>query len=148
MYSSLCDELRCRSNKAGPPPTLAIRPVCRCVGRCVARIAILDQECAAQATVSAAKGAQFSDVALGIFLRLDDQFHSAAVDDQEQQQVYGAVSLVLELLLFNRTWPRTPDWASLQNLEVWNLIDANDPESACSQTLGISVAPQHLLGPF
>src|SRR5204862_5025186 len=50
--------------KAGPPPTAAVRPVrCR-IGRRVARVAILDQERPAQATMAAAKSSQRPDVPL------------------------------------------------------------------------------------
>src|SRR5205085_4995762 len=55
---------------------------------------------------------------------------------------------VLEFLLFDPTRPRTPDRPPLHNLQVGDLIDAHDPEPARGQTLGISVAPQHPLGPL
>src|SRR5208337_642331 len=51
--------------KTGVPPTATVRQVRRRLGRCVARVAILDQERPAQATVAAAKGSQFTDVAPG-----------------------------------------------------------------------------------
>jgi len=134
--------------KAGPPPTTASRPVrCRS-GRRVARVAILDQERPAQATMPTAKSSQGPDVALRILLGLDSQFHPAGVDDQEQQQVNRAMPDVLELLMCDRARPRTPDRTPLQNLQVGHLIDANDPEPSRGQTLGISVAPQHPLGPL
>src|SRR5947209_15590891 len=134
--------------KAGPPPTTASRPVrCR-IGRRVARVAILDQERPAQATMPTAKSSQGPDVSLRILLGLDSQFHPAGVDDQEQQQVNRAMPDVLELLMFDRARPRTPDRTPLQNLQVGHLIDANDPEPSRSQILGISVAPQHPLGPL
>src|SRR6202035_3285125 len=69
--------------EAGTPPTSAVRPVRRRSGRGVARVAILDQEHPTQAAVPTAKRSQFSDVVVGIFLWLDDQFHSSAVDDQK-----------------------------------------------------------------
>jgi hypothetical protein len=59
--------------KARTPSISAARPVRRRRGCGVARVAILDQEHPAQAAVSAAKGPQFSNVALGIFLRLDGE---------------------------------------------------------------------------
>src|SRR5580700_11061952 len=134
--------------KAGPPPTSAIGPVgCR-IGRRVARVAVLDQKGPAQTTMPAVKSAQGPNVPLRIFLGLDGQFHPPSMDDQKQQQVDGAVPDVLELLMFDAARPRTSDRAPLQNLQVGHFIDANDPEPARGQMLGISVAPQHPLGPF
>src|SRR6266487_4020064 len=56
---------RCES---GPPPTLATRPILRCVAGRVAGVAILDQEYPLQPPMPVAKGFQLADVVVRIFL--------------------------------------------------------------------------------
>src|SRR3954471_11493340 len=83
-----------------------------------------------------------------ILLRFDRQFHPAGVDNQEQQKVDRAMSNILEFLVLDDAGDGSPDRTTFQYLEVGDLIDADNPEAICRQTPGISVAPEHLLGPF
>jgi hypothetical protein len=66
----------------------------------------------------AAERPQRPDVVLGILRGLDGYLHPTAVDDQEQQQVDGAVAGVLKLLLLDGAREGAADRVTLQHLEV------------------------------
>jgi len=132
----------------GSPPTLRTRPVCCRRAGGMTGVAVLDQEHSFQITMSSTKGLQFLDVVIRIFLGLDCQFHPAGVNDQEQQQVDRAMPNIFEFLVLDGAGDGSPDRTSFQYLKVGDLIDADDPETICRQTPGISVTPEHLLSPF
>src|SRR5262249_18687617 len=133
---------------AGSPPALAARPVVRCLPGRMTRVAILHQEHSFQPPMPGAEGPQLPDVVSRVLRGLDRQLHPARVDDQEEQQVHGAVPGVLELLLLDGAGEGSPDRATLQTVEVGLLIDGPHPEALMGEPLCIRITPKDLLGPL
>src|SRR5437868_7109219 len=103
--------------EAGSPPAPATRPIGLRSARRVARIAVLDQIYPLQPTVPAVKGPLFRNVVLGVFRGFHSDFHPTGVDDQEQQQVDGPVTGIVEFLLLDAARNRPPDRLPFQHLE-------------------------------
>ena len=93
----------------------------------------------------AAERPEFLNIVLCTLLGFDCHLHPAAMDDQEEQQVDGAVTGILELLLLDTTRVGTPDRVALQHLEVGLLIDGHHPDALAGQPFRMGIAPKDLL---
>jgi hypothetical protein len=131
--------------ETGTPPTLTTAPIRRCLTRGVTGVAVLHQEHSLQAPMPMAKSSQLLDVVLRILRGLDCHLHPTRVDDQEKQQVDGAVAGVLELLLFDGTGDSSSDRLALEHLEIGFLIDGHYPDALAGQSFRMGIAPQDLL---
>lgn len=130
------------------PPPIASGEVRLRRPRYVARSAILDQKDAPQFLVVLAKKFQFRKIVFGVIVVQEGQLHQPRMYDQEYQHVRCTVSSIVERLLLDRTGDRPADRLTLQDLEGWYLIDANNPDALFHQALRIPIAPKDLLRPF
>ena len=107
-----------RRGRAGPPPSSAtLERGSRRRGH-MAGAAIVDQEHASEPAMPLPEPPQLLDGVLGIVGSQAHGLHPPAVDDQEVQEIDGAMPGVLELPLLDRSGDRPPDRTSLQDLAI------------------------------
>ena len=134
-----------RRQPGSPPAVTPVEVLSRRPGD-VARPAVVDQVDASQSAVPAAELSQGGDVVRGVVLLQHDGPHSPGVDNQEGQEVHGAVPGVVELALLDRAGDGPADRTPFEYLEVGDLIGADNPVAPPCQRLGVPVAPEDFLG--
>lgn len=111
----------------------------------MAGIAVLDQKHAPQVTMTLTKPLQCLDIMGSVFMRRAGRLHTAAVHDQKQPHIDRPMTRVFKLLLLDRTGSSTTHGIAFDGLQIGHLIDADDPNLASHQTLGIGITPQNCL---
>jgi hypothetical protein len=142
----LVEPRRPRRSQPGAPPTVAPIEVSRRRSGDVARATVVDQVDAPESAMPAAELFQGRDVVRRVLLLQGRNPHPPGVNDQEDQEVHGAMPGVVEFPLLDRAADGPADRLALKDLEVGHLIGADDPIAASSQPLSIPVAPEDVLG--
>ena len=114
----------------------------------VARTAIVHQIDTLEPMVMPAEMPQSCNVVRGGVGFQAKGLHLSAMDDQEVQDVYRAVSDVVVLRLLDRARDGAADWHALQNLAIWHLVSAHNPDPVRGQPPSVGVAPEDLLCPL
>jgi len=130
--------------EAWPPPGVVF-DVLTGGGGGMTGIAILDQEDAAEMSMALMKPLQSLDVMGGIFVRGAVGFHLTAMHHQKHQHVDRAMTNVFKLLLLNGAGNGPADRGAFERLQIWHLIDTNNPKAFMHQMVGVSITPENLL---
>ena len=115
--------------------------VLRPAGR-MGRIFVMDQVHRVQSVMPSSKVFKMGDVVFCALRIQANRFHLSTVNDQEHEQVDGAMADVFELSLLNRSRNRASDRVPLQDLEIRNFVYANHPLALLWQFRRICVAPE------
>ncbi len=136
---------RCQS---GSPPTATGSEILPRGLADVAGSTVVDQVNPSKATVAPSELLQGRDVMIGVVGLEANCLHLARVDDQKRKDVHGAMSDIVEFLLFDRSRDGASDGNPLQDLAVGHFVGAHHPDSAPGQPFGLHIAPEHLLRPL
>lgn len=124
------------------PPAAEVMQVARRAVAGMGRVPIVDQIRTPQVAVPAAEVPQRRGVVLSALAFQAHRLHLPAMDDQEHQHRHGAMPLVLELALLDRTGDGAANRHALQDLKVGQLVGTDHPVATAGQVVGVSVAPE------
>ena len=132
--------------QAGVPPTVTGGEILLGGPARMAGAAIMDQVDPPKPAVVPSELLQGRDIVIGVVGLQADRLHPPAMNDQEIQDVDRAMPGIVPLPLLDRAGGAAADRHPFQDLTIGHLIGTDDPDSVPGQSLGVGVAPEHLLG--
>jgi hypothetical protein len=104
--------------EAGAPPLWTLHEII-VGGHCrMTRIALLDEKHSFQWPLLLGELAQGLDLVRGVLFLHTARLPRPTMNNQKEQQLNGAMTHLLELLLLDRAWNGAADGAAFQNLKV------------------------------